>query len=49
MNNNFVVYNLCSLQKAKGLLAMKAEELARLRQENIDMEDRMAELAETHE
>ena len=39
----------CRLQKAKGLLATKAEELARIRQENMDMEERLVELAETHE
>ena len=36
------------LQKAKGELAVKAEEVARLRQENMDMETRIIELNETH-
>lgn len=49
----YLYYAVCSaavrLQKAKNALAVKAEELAKLRQENTDMEDRMYELGETHE
>ncbi|KAK2160842.1 hypothetical protein LSH36_126g00029 [Paralvinella palmiformis] len=37
------------LQELKQELALKAEDAARLRQENMDMEQRIEELSETHE